>query len=156
VEEAVIGVDPGAKGAYCILVPGTNQIYFVDANLPPLTIHELLQYYRDHFSIQHIRLEDVHSIYGMSAKSNFNFGSNVREAYLQLLFADFQTDTVRVTPKIWQKTVGVTAKGKLIKQDVAGLCQSLYPNCPIFGPRGGLMDGRSDSLMIAHYAHLTR
>ena len=122
-EEAVIGVDPGAKGAYCILVPGTNQIYFVDANLPPLTIHELLQYYRDHFSIQHIRLEDVHSIYGMSAKSNFSFGGAFW--YVQAVFETLNYSCRKVQPKEWQAKIGVPRKVKGEDRDLKQIVKAL-------------------------------
>ena len=43
------------------------------------------------------------------------------------------------------------AKGKDIKKDVANICQRLYPTAEIYTPKGRLMDGRSDALMIAHY-----
>ena len=69
--------------------------------------------------------------------------------------AEIQT----VTPKIWQKFIGVTVKGKLIKDEVAKIAQDLYPTAVLHGKpykRKGkvlqaLINGRSDSLMIAHY-----
>lgn len=62
----------------------------------------------------------------------------------------------RVTPKKWQKFIGVTAKGDAIKKNVAEIAARLYPNAQLHGPRGGLLDGRSDALMIAHYAAYNR
>jgi len=59
-----------------------------------------------------------------------------------------------VQPKKWQKTIGVTKKGKEIKKEVASICSRLYPDAEIYGPKGGLLDGKSDALMIAHYAFL--
>ena len=56
-----------------------------------------------------------------------------------------------VTPKVWQKYIGVTAKGKAIKKQVAKIAQYLYPQAELHGKRGGLLDGRSDALMIAYY-----
>ena len=55
---------------------------------------------------------------------------------------------------MWQKSIGVKAKGKAIKKDVADICSRLYPLVDIYGPRGGLQDGLSDALMIAHYNYL--
>ena len=56
-----------------------------------------------------------------------------------------------LVPKIWQKYVRVTVKGKAIKKEVAKIAQGLYPNAELHGKRGGLLDGRADALMIAHY-----
>ena len=96
-----------------------------------------------------IWLEDVHSMHGMSAKSNFGFGKNLG---IVTAIAEIASDTVStVTPKIWQKYIGVTAKGKTIKKEVAKIAQGFYPNVELHGKRGGLLDGRADALMIAHY-----
>jgi hypothetical protein len=37
------------------------------------------------------------------------------------------------------------------KKFVASIALQLYPKAPLFGPKGGLLDGRADALMIAHY-----
>ena len=39
------------------------------------------------------------------------------------------------------------------KQEIADLAQRLYPAASLHGPRGGLRDGRSDALLLAHYGH---
>ncbi len=98
-------------------------------------------------------VEDVHAIFGTSAKSNFNFGYNTGVVNTVAMAAGVSVE--KVTPKKWQKHVGVKAKGKLIKKDVAGICDRLYPKAGIYGPKGGLLDGRSDALLIAHYASQT-
>ena len=38
-----------------------------------------------------------------------------------------------------------------MKKQVAEIAQSLYPTAELHGKRGGLLDGRADALMIAHY-----
>lgn len=100
-------------------------------------------------------IEEVHSIFGVSAKANFNFGYNVGLVNTLALCSGNMVD--KITPKKWQKAVGVksTSKGKDIKKDVAGICSRLYPDIKIYGPKGGLDDGKSDALMIAHYCYLT-
>ena len=88
-------------------------------------------------------------MHGMSAKSNFGFGKNLG---IVTAIAEIASATVStVTPKIWQKYIGVTAKGKTIKKEVAKIAQGFYPNVELHGKRGGLLDGRADALMIAHY-----
>lgn len=103
-----------------------------------------------HYNLIIVMIEDVHSIFGASAKSNFNFGRNVGIVNVLPLAAGNRVDLVQ--PKKWQKFVGVKAKGKLIKNNVAEICERLYPQVNIRGARGGLLDGLSDSLMIAYYA----
>jgi hypothetical protein len=39
---------------------------------------------------------------------------------------------------------------KRIKKGVGDICSKLYPTAKVRGIRGGLKDGKSDSLMIAH------
>ena len=102
------------------------------------------------FNLAVIMIEDVKSLFGMSAKSNFSFGYNVGVVNTLALASEVAVDNVM--PKKWQKHVGVRAKGKDIKKDVASICDRLYPHVSIRGPKGGLQDGKSDALMIAHYA----
>jgi hypothetical protein len=87
----------------------------------------------------------------MSAKSNFGFGRSVGivTAVSEIVTKGIVAKTV--TPKVWQKYAGVTAKGKAIKKEVSLIATTLYPLANIYGPKGGLLDGRSDALLIAHY-----
>ena len=96
-------------------------------------------------------IEDVHSLFGMSAKSNFGFGRNLGLAIAISQIATKGEVAKTVTPKIWQKYIGITAKGKDIKKQISEIAIKLYPTANIYGKRGGLLDGRSDALMIAHY-----
>jgi len=105
----------------------------------------------------YVALEHVHSLYGMSAKSNFTFGGMFWRArtILDCLGHPFEL----VQPKAWQQAVGIPAKKDRDPQDelkrlVADRAHELYPDAQLYGPRGGLMDGRSDALMIAHYLRL--
>ncbi len=150
-----MGIDPGAKGALCALIPSDPQAIFLDTTEKPVVIRDWFIQIQKECELRVIVLEDVHSIFGVSAKSNFNFGRNVERVYTMALLTEGMVDLVQ--PKKWQKAVGVktTAKGKDIKKAVAEICGRLYPKVSIYGPRGGLDDGKSDALMIAHYAVLT-
>lgn len=153
-EQVFIGIDPGAKGALCALMPKKNKAAFFKTTENPA---DILQWFKDigeEADIRAIMIEDVHSIFGASAKSNFNFGYNVGVVNTLALASGCMVD--KVTPKKWQKAVGVksTSKGKDIKKDVANICARLYAKTNIHGPRGGLDDGKSDALMIAHYCYL--
>lgn len=150
-----IGIDPGAKGAICLLNPATREIAFKDTTDNPLELLKWFGHINKLMYLPVIMIEDVHAIFGTSAKSNFNFGYNVGVVNTIGLAAG--NSVMRVTPKKWQKHMGVKGKGKDIKHDVARICLELYPNSKslIYGPQGGLKDGRSDALMVAHYASQT-
>lgn len=154
----ILGCDPGAKGAYCLLIPSQELAWFFPTpggDMLPGFILETLRSSGAHLC-DAAMIEDVHSIYGMSAKSNFSFGGNVQAAQtvLEILMRGNEDLIKKVQPKVWQKAIGITAKGNAIKKQVAEVAHSLYPYAQIFGPKGGLLDGRADALMIAHYAYL--
>lgn len=152
---AFVGIDPGASGALCLLVPRTQQMAFVKTTATTKDLLDWFKQINDDLYLAVIMLEKVHAIRGTSAKSNFSFGYNVGVVNTIALAAGNSVSSV--TPKKWQKFVGVTKKGPLIKKDVAEICIKIYPKSQpyIYGPRGGLLDGRSDALMIAHYASQT-
>lgn len=117
---------------------------------PPRDILEWLKLIELSYDIPAIMIEDVHSLYGMSAKSNFRFGYNV--GMINTLAECTDIPIEKVQPKVWQKHIGIQSKGKEIKKEVAEFCKKLYPKADIYTKRNSLLDGRSDSLMIAHYA----
>jgi len=155
----IAGIDPGVNGAIAVLdSENPDSVELLD--LKKNTIFEVFDWMEGEissFSPGEIWIEDIHSMYGMSAKSNFGFGKNL--GIVTAIAEIFQGEAPKkakitiktVTPKIWQKYVGVTAKGKAIKQQVAKIAQYLYPQAELHGKRGGLLDGRSDALMIAYY-----
>ena len=157
----IAGIDPGANGAIAVL-DSENPDSVALLDLKKNSIKEIHNFIRVHLTIQwdgsvlstkpkyKIWVEDIHSMYGMSAKSNFSFGKNLGiVTAIAEIFTELPPNTV--TPKIWQKYIGVTAKGKAIKKQVAKIAQYLYPRAQLHGKRGGLLDGRSDALMIAYY-----
>lgn len=147
------GVDPGAKGALCVLDPLNMDPKFISLGLPiPELYEEIERCVLDLKSEGRVPLaiiENVHSIQGASAKSNFQFGYNVGSINTILMALRLPLDTV--TPKQWQAYLGVKSKGSAIKRDVAQRVATLYPSAGLYGPRGGLLDGNADSLGIAHY-----
>jgi len=147
----VCGIDPGATGAICVLDShDPSHVALLDLKKHSNTdiynwLHSQLR-----FRGSEIWIEDIHSMHGMSAKSNFSFGKNlgIVTTIAELMVGHLPKT---VTPKIWQKYIGVTAKGKAVKKQVAKIAQYLYPQAELHGKRGGLLDGRSDALMIAYY-----
>ena len=145
----IAGIDPGTNGAIAVLdSENPDSVALLDLNKN--SIYETTEWLHNK-KIDVIFLESVHSLYGMSAKSNFGFGRNFGIAFAIAKLAVSDGPVQQVTPKVWQKYIGVTVKGKGIKKEVAKIAQGLYPNAQLQGKRGGLLDGRADALMIAHY-----
>lgn len=152
-----IGIDPGSSGAIAVL-DSLNPDSIALLDLKKHSIFEISSWLTARYknieyeeeAIVKIWVEDIHSMYGMSAKSNFGFGRNLG---IVLTISEMLTGVTpdMVAPKVWQKYIGVTAKGKAIKRQVANIAQHLYPQAELHGKKGGLLDGRSDALMIAYY-----
>jgi len=146
----IVAIDPGGNGSTCFL-PSDGEgavISFADHKKHnALSIYSFLE----DLPIEYIVIEDVHSLYGMSAKSNFNFGFNLGSITAVAELQD--VPLFKVQPKVWQKYIGCTKpSGKELKKEIGNIAITLYPTASIHGSRGGLLDGRSDALMIAHYA----
>jgi len=145
-----VGIDPGAKGSLCALDPNTKSITFLSTLQTPHLIYDWLNALSP---IRMLAIEEVHSIYGTSAGSNFKFGFNVGMLHGIVGATRIGMDTVQ--PKIWQKQTGVQFRPKMTmaqkKKTVAAKAIQLYPDAELYGPKGGLLDGRADALMIAHF-----
>jgi hypothetical protein len=145
----ICGIDPGASGAICVL-DSDNPAHVALLDLRKSSIFDAAQWLHAQ-KPDVVWIEDVHSLYGMSAKSNFGFGRNLGIAISIAEIATHGNSYNKVTPKVWQKFAGVTVKGKEIKKQVAEITIAKYPTAIIHGAQGGLLDGRSDAIMIAHY-----
>lgn len=162
---AILGIDPGTKGALCLLIPETKQIAFKPTTLPGKEIYQWIKRIESEFNIGVCMIEEVAAIKGSAAKATFSFGRNVERVNVIPEIAEVSIDKVR--PKAWQKHIGLVIPKNLsgsenaskrktyIKKEVAAIAQRLYPKAELRGPKGGLLDGRSDALMIAHYAART-
>ena len=116
-KNAYIGIDPGASGyATTVIFPDSNKSISVDRLTNYARFHssislknspeEILKYIADiksKFSLVNITIEDVHSIHGTSAKSNFNFGRNVGIINTVALLSKCEIN--HVTPTKWQQNI---------------------------------------------------
>ena len=141
-----VGIDPGASGGMCVITEDSVNIYdFKEAQLNTY-IPVLLQLLYTGQSIT-VAVEKVASMTGQGVKSMFSFGQRLGEIHgmLQTLGLDF----IEVQPQKWQKHCGVVSKSG--KPGIYTAISKLYPDAPLLGKRGGIMDGRCDALSIAHY-----
>src|SRR5690554_174431 len=103
IEKTYIGIDPGAKGG--IVALRGNEIIMSIATPEKggdMDVEAIL-FEVTRYPDAIIIIEDVHSIFGSSAKANFSFGRNVGQlnAILQLSGLRYHY----VPPKTWQKEI---------------------------------------------------
>lgn len=101
-DKCYMSIDPGSKGFIVTQCNGNFSFYSIaDNDLYQLS--EIMAKIRNTYSSLVCVIEDVHSIYGSSAKATFNFGFN--KGYLIGLLAANKIPYVLVQPKTWQKEI---------------------------------------------------
>lgn len=150
-----LGIDPGTSGAFALIdnnlsvvnlqgFPGEEQLVKnLKLILEPYTHNGIIT------GIWSV-IENVHSMPGQSSVSTFTFGRNFG-FWIGVLSA-WQIPIFFVTPQRWQKGLvpKVTDK-KEHKENLGRVAGKIFPRAEIRGPRGGLLDGRSDALLIAKW-----
>ena len=142
-----IGIDPGAKGCMCLI--GNGKLVFKDFDLKKYssTLKALSSPYDTELMVA---VEKVHAMPGQGVSSSFSFGQRLGE--LEGILTALQIPYELVAPKDWQKACGIPAKSD--KKGIASVMQKLYPTAELYGNKGGLRDGRSDALGLAHFIRL--
>ena len=101
-----MSIDPGSKGFICTQIDGVFNHYSIEDN-DLYQLSEIMAEIRSKYDNLVCVIEDVHSIFGSSAKSTFNFGFN--KGYLIGLLAANKIPYILVQPKEWQKVVWTNA-----------------------------------------------
>lgn len=140
-----IGIDPGQNGAICFLYDD-GTINFVDWEHRVYALMELIEIKKSQSNeIIGCYLEKVHSMPRQGVASTFKFGTNFGwwQGALQALSIGFEL----ISPQAWMKGI---VPPRSDKKAIAGIASQIYPNVTLRTPRGALMDGRADALLIAH------
>ena len=146
-EKIYIGIDPGKNGALAV-IRESKGVRLVDFDLKAYI--NLLSYFKKSYDM-FIGIEKDHAMPGEGVKSSFSFGERVGELKGILSTLDFDNNTEWIQPQTWQKHINTdSTRGK---KAIADSLLSLYPSADLYGPRGGLKDGRSDALGIANYIY---
>jgi hypothetical protein len=142
-----IGIDPGAKGAWALLDSTGSILALHDFPGDEVSLCQQMATYE----LQGARgaLEFVHSMPGQGVASTFKFGANfgIWRGVLAALRVPFEL----VRPQIWKREFikPSDATGKKSAELVAA--SRLFPGAPLHGPRGGVLDGRAEALLIAEW-----
>lgn len=101
-----VGIDPGAHGYVAMQYEGKFE-HFSIADNDLYQLSKIMAEMRSNYAEIVCVIEDVHSVFGSSAKSTFNFGFN--KGYLIGLLAANKIPYVLVQPKTWQKEIWVNS-----------------------------------------------
>lgn len=105
-DKCYMAIDPGSKGFIVTQCDGEFSFYSIEDN-DLYQLSEIMDKIRNTYSNLVCVIEDVHSVFGSSAKSTFNFGFN--KGYLIGLLAANKIPYVLVQPKTWQKEIWVNS-----------------------------------------------
>ena len=156
------GIDPGKTGGICVLDEKDSSCYFPwpkDDNYADMAeilmlLNKPLQSAPILNPPQFVMLERVHAMPKQGVSSCFTFGSNF--GAWKMALAMLQWSHYLPTPQEWQKGVGIKkSDGKDTKERAYNVARRLFPHAILKGPRGGIISGYADSLLLAHYARLT-
>lgn len=142
-------IDPGANGALCILSEEGVAEFYDFAKVGLIGYIRALKSVDVPFTM--VVIEAVSAMRGQGVSSTFSFGQRLGELEGMLITLGIGYEKTR--PQKWQKICGIPIKSG--KKGTFDTMSKLYPNLPLAGPKGGIMDGRCDALGLAHYLRKT-
>ena len=164
-EKISIGIDPGKSGFITIIaVDGSIEFNPIPLIKKEIDIYALSSIFRAYqFSKVHIVVENVHAMFGSSAKGTFSFGftCGIIEGVLSTLLIPY----TKVAPKKWQKQMweGIplikkpSTSGKTQVTDTKAMsllaAKRLFPDVDLRATERSTIphDGKIDSLLLAEY-----
>jgi len=165
----ILGIDPGLNGGFAV-IDTTIDPFLYSMQIMPVRKDGAVdgKFIFDWVLAQKVDsafFEDVHSIYGIGAKQNFNLGINIGIIKGSLNCAGVEYKLVQ--PKEWQASChqGVYSKEVRAKDKTLDAATRLYPDLVKrltpqktarmkYDPKPH--DGLIDALMIAHYGKIIR
>lgn len=164
-----IGIDVGSKGFISMQKNGAWSFFSIEDN-DLYQLSEIMRHARKENANIACVIEDVHAVFGSSAKATFAFGFN--KGYLVGLLAANQIPYTLVQPKEWQKEMWgnsdmvvtykeVTIKGKKVskkeintKQTSINCAKRLFPTLDFRKSERSkkIDDNKVDSVLMSEYA----
>lgn len=156
-----IGIDPGKQGFICSMTDSSISYYQIPLIGKEVDLDELdniIDFITLTHDDVHCVIEDVHAIFGSSAKATFNFGWIV--GVLEALLVAHGIPYTKVQPKEWQKEMwqGISkqkkANGRTDTKAMSLLAaKRLFPDEDLTATARSTKehDGKIDSLLMAEY-----
>lgn len=142
-----IGIDPGQKGGVGFINSSIKKTYAIDMPENTSALYNAMELKRasDNFELFCI-VEQAQPMPKQGVKGVFTYGVGYGKilAVLEVLQIPFQT----VSPVIWKKEFSLIKKDKKASVKVA---QQLFPKIEFYTPRGRMLDGRAEALLLAEY-----
>lgn len=168
-DKLYIGIDVGSKGFISMQKNGVWSHFSIEDN-DLYQLSEIMRIAREENQKIACVIEDVHSVFGSSAKATFQFGFN--KGYLIGLLAANHIPYTLVQPKDWQREMWqnsdmvvtykeVVIKGKKTtkkevntKQTSTNACKRLFPTLDLRKSDRAkkIDDNKVDSILMAEYA----
>lgn len=152
---AIVGTDPGNKGAFAILDPENARMRIFDMPTFTFTTTKEKTYVDVHTicrelgaqPLAHLYMEAVYSSPQMGVVSAFAFGEG--KGMILGAAAGMGIPTTQVKPTQWKKQMRIPADKRAATQRAS----QLFPDIAALfhGPRGGIFDGRAEAALIALY-----
>lgn len=99
-DKCYIGIDPGSRGFISVQYNGEFSFYSIEDN-DLYQLSEIMANIRNTYSNIVCVIEQIHAIFGSSAKATFSFGEIYGQ--LQALLIANKIPYVLIQPKTWQK-----------------------------------------------------
>lgn len=149
----IIGIDPGLQGGIAYIgsevkafeMPCYSSIAFVNTVCAA-------EIYRHHIcplpnnSVAYV--EHAQAMPKQGVVSVFNYGIGFGKILASLEIRGIEIKLVR--PAIWKKALRLPKE----KEAAVVMAEKLYPGISFRTPRGRLLDGKAEALLIAHYGML--
>lgn len=143
---AIIGIDPGAKGAVCAMHADGHELFAFDDDDPLSVLGAVLADY----AVEQAYLERVSPMPGNGTASMFKFGETFGkiQGWLRARFIPYEL----VSPRVWQKLLHVGTSGDDPKARSLQAARQLFPSAELVRPKCRKPhDGLVDALLIAEY-----
>lgn len=168
-DRVYLGIDVGSKG-FITLNTGIDLRFYPIADNDGYKLSDILRNIKEEYPNVICAMEEIHAIFGSSAKSTFSFGE-INGLLKGLLIAN-KIPYHLVQPKKWQSEIWenkdmvvaykqVTIKGKQVtkkdvntKQTSLNAAKRIFPNVDLRKTEKckNLDDNKCDSLLISEYA----
>ena len=152
-----IGIDPGLRGAVVALSQDGQLLNWYDA--PTFKKHNrkitysvgematIIGKYANNRNA-HVTIEEISTRPKQSTQSGVNSG--IGFGYWVGICVAFNLTYNVVRPQSWINTILKKQLGEG-KQRAIIFAKNRWPDLPLYGPRGGIRDGRADAICIAEY-----
>lgn len=155
-----IGIDNGLKGCVCIM---DSDVKFYDMPVLEVSINKknrhvynliCIKYIFRHIEQRihegaHAVIEAVRALPKQSSQSGLSIGYGHGILIGMLVAYGIPYEIVQV--RTWQKEFNIYGKGKETKNKAYQVASQMYPELELTTPRGRIIDGRCDALLMAEY-----